>query len=411
MICSDQLSLNGDDEQGQLNCETLEEQEKRWTEATKCVDESSIGKLLLDKLHLKLVSFEFFHNSLGCINKLFTVRAVDSSGVARELMLKILDPQKLYAKRKTCEAALINYVRANTSIPVPTILDYCCDSSQSMLNCEYILMDKCEGDLLAHSLPDSSTQLPTSLISELIGYILQLRSLKPPFSADHTIIQCALDELMRPIPAFPSNRVHFKSFFDTWNESIDYYLSEMRKLKCLTQTADLLSEKQKMLNDMLALIDIDKLNTFLVEHALCLNHTDMNASNILVDKRTLKIKCIIDWEWALFGVGDDTNQLFDLYEDKATSEQEYTKAVVKSVMRESFGEFYAIRERQRFLFYLNEVVLSAHLICNYHYIEFRGEKEPSREIRVRLVEQASRLRENLNSRFDQELDSFIKDFF
>jgi hypothetical protein len=49
------------------------------------------------------------------------------------LILKLNNPMECWKNRKTHEAAIINYLKANSSIPVPNVLSYSSDSATSLL--------------------------------------------------------------------------------------------------------------------------------------------------------------------------------------------------------------------------------------------------------------------------------------
>lgn len=142
------------------------------------------------------------------------------------------------------EAATIEFVRRNTTIPVPSIVAAFEDRGE-----EYIIMEKLQ-DVI--QLADVPLDERAPIVAELEGYIAQLHQfksrvfggvtgeIKPPPRL-WTLRPIALNDLEHPREPDPSSDA---------------------------------------------------------EYVLC--HGDLNTMNIMVDKTTRKIKCIIDWEYAGF---------------------------------------------------------------------------------------------------------------
>ena len=81
-------------------------------------------------------------------NPYFLINAVEKKvgNAEKQLILKITDPHPFFRRKKTAnEVSIINYIKQNSKIPVPTILSYSKNKKTSIIGCEYILMTKIKG--------------------------------------------------------------------------------------------------------------------------------------------------------------------------------------------------------------------------------------------------------------------------
>lgn len=142
------------------------------------------------------------------------------------------------------EAATIDFVRRNTTIPVPNVVAAFEDRGQ-----EFIIMEKVQGAVQLFRIPREKR---APIIAELEGYMAQLHGIKS------RVFGGISGEVVVP-PRM-------------WSGS------------CIGM--NMLEHPREAAPDSTD------------EYVLC--HGDLNTMNILIDPDTLKIKCVLDWEYAGF---------------------------------------------------------------------------------------------------------------
>jgi aminoglycoside phosphotransferase len=160
-------------------------------------------------------------------------------------------PREYYASLRTRqalrnEAATIEFIRRNTTVPVPNIVAAFNDRGE-----EYILMEKVQGVV---QMGEIEPERRAPIIRELEGYIAQIHQFKSK------VFGGISGEIVPPPRMWVDRPVGMNM------------LEHPREPDADANSA--------------------------VEYTLC--HGDLNTMNVLVDPATLKIKCIIDWEYAGF---------------------------------------------------------------------------------------------------------------
>lgn len=139
-----------DEEIASLECPTYESQVASWELALEKVTESNV-EILLKSIGLRLVEFGIFPNAKGAMQKIYLIKATalnddDDEKPEQELILRIFNPHKFLEKRRCQnEVAIMSHLKKFTSIPVPMIYSFSYDKSESVLGCEFILMERVPG--------------------------------------------------------------------------------------------------------------------------------------------------------------------------------------------------------------------------------------------------------------------------
>lgn len=158
------------------------------------------------------------------------------------------------------EMSMMDYIRKNTTIPVPKILEF--REDDDMVE---IIMERVHGTTLREALNTLSTQNLLKICDQLHGYIRQMQSLK-----NNTINNQSTD-IFYPKPY--NDMVDTKDFNDYWFDRLSGILHK-----------DKVEFIRPLLRD---------------DYDLVFCHGDLNVDNILVDD-DLNICCILDWEYAGF---------------------------------------------------------------------------------------------------------------
>jgi serine/threonine protein kinase len=285
------LTLISEEEINSLECPNYESQKANWLQLLKQINENNL-KQLLNSIDLDLVEFSRFDQSCGILNQLYCIKANtrdEHSSEKKNLFLKVLNVDRRFTNRKTCEAPLINFIKEKTTIPVPNILSFSYDSSKSLINCEYILMEKLEGVLLKEILPKQVDQVPDTIIDQLIEYSLEFDKIN---LHENQIGTFGVELNLQPM--YPCV-LTYDNYLDYFSSFLNYNIGEMTKIGYLRELAQTLNSKRDELHRK-ATDSMSKCNRLDFEDKICFTHTDLNSTNIIVDPKTLKITGIIDWE-------------------------------------------------------------------------------------------------------------------
>lgn len=173
------------------------------------------------------------------------------------------------------EAASMNFVSKNTSVPVPQI--YC---SFIHKHRAYIVMKRIQGDELALAWPILSEAERAGIIAQLHDMMRELRSLTP---SDEHIKSCTGGSL------YDSRIPHARSRFGPFQSAQEFHC-------WLRQDFSLGNYMDCKAHD-----DYDSLEAMIIKQdgpwpSPVYTHGDLNPSNILVRKS--KVVGIIDWEFS-----------------------------------------------------------------------------------------------------------------
>src|SRR5438105_3677496 len=119
---------------------------------------------------------------------------------------------------------------------------------------------------------------------------------------------------MQLIPYFPTSRV-----CDTYWEFVDQFMSrsllELKKIKCFVSLAEQIEAKWHEELKQLVESNVATLNYLNFNDQLVFSHNDFNSTNVLLDPETLRITCLIDWEWAMMRHEDAVGWFRTWYEE------------------------------------------------------------------------------------------------
>jgi hypothetical protein len=404
------FDLISDQELKSLKCPSINEELDKWKLNNQFINEQTVGMLLKQiDANLRFISLRHFGESQGCINQIYviTVSRRNQAEITdadyhnnleqEELFLKISNPDERFKGKKSCEASVIDYIRKNTTIPVPTILSYSTDAQKSPIKCEYILMEKAKGCQLSKVIPSTANETPKSLIHEMIGYIRQIKYLNVFADADPrreatTSVFCCLGENLQPIPIYPVNTLH-SNFLDLWNEMIVCHIEEIKKIKIFSKVADILDEKRlkvmRLSNDPSCSVN----KPFLA-------HSDLNDTNIFVEPESFRITCIIDWEWSVHSIWSDLDFPLEWLDENNPTEQKQLLTITNEILKQDYPDLYQQRSSQtaEFYRYLYELYFSASSCCNFSYFWSNCEKKVDcveEKIRWSMINNVHALEEKL----------------
>ncbi|EIM85020.1 kinase-like protein [Stereum hirsutum FP-91666 SS1] len=168
------------------------------------------------------------------------------------------------------EAATVNFIRSNTTIPVPHVV-----ASDSAFGRSYMLMRRVEGMPLEFAWPDLDAGQRANVVEQLRSFAAQLRTLSPTLSRGHSVhAVCALNNASfwdsrissAPTGPFPDER----AFNDHLVAVAERYMDE----------TTLPAIRARMRDD----------------HRICFTHGDLAPRNIMVQGDN--VTAIIDWEEA-----------------------------------------------------------------------------------------------------------------
>ena len=381
-----------DEELESLECPTIQKQIDDLNHLMSLLTESKI-KAFIESLKYEMISMKHHTESNGIINNIIFIECKEKHHPFNEkkFVLKISNPFKAWKKLKTRhEAVITKYLKQNTTIPVPDIIAYSCDSETSPLNCEFILMEFLEGKILQEVISKNVDELPQTIIDQFVDILKQLKSLQ--------INQNKIgrfDENMNIVPNGPDWIVS-DNFLECFEYSMKYLIKELRKFNKYRHIAD---DYEDFLNKLIKIVNenpsLDKLN-FNDKMSIC--HNDLNPSNILVDEKTYKITGILDWEWSGIGFDDDQLDFFKhCYSDKEK------RLTIKTEMKDVYAQNF---EKMNGKDYRNELekILDALYFATYFLPSFLTHSTSSSNktddvnlnIRLRIDDFVKKAEENLN---------------
>ncbi|CAF2737395.1 unnamed protein product [Rotaria sp. Silwood2] len=204
----------------------------------------------------------------------------------------------------------MQYLYEQTSIPLPKILAYSCDSHTSILECEFILMEKSQGDTLEHVIDKMSDENLMKTVTEIINYVKQLREINLP--------------QMNQIGSFGSKMLHLGGYvldgptlgpFYTPKEFILAHLQwSIHSIEIDSQSFEIVKHLLLPLKEIIKRIENDEYLSN-VKYTYHMTHTDLNTSNIIVDQINGKILAIIDWESCAMTFDESDMKFYEHWSD------------------------------------------------------------------------------------------------
>ena len=249
----------------------------------------------------------------GSFNKVYTVNTKTTS-IVKSYIFRATLPVEPGDKLRN-EVATLDYIKQQTTIPVPTVIAYD-SSSENDLGFEWILMEKIPGAPLCDiwgRLSDSSKE---TITREIASYVVKMRKncvlheigglyhgSNAEFVIGPIVAQSMFMNARRQLISRNRGPYHLDS--DYARALIDVQITDVHFLKTMPCNdpnfdEDILEDGPAILHAMEGLLplipaifpQVKKNEPFLTT----LLHPDISLNNIMVDPNTLKITGIVDWE-------------------------------------------------------------------------------------------------------------------
>jgi hypothetical protein len=235
-------------------------------------------KCLAESVGFKLKKGHIFQHDNGIVNSIFVLNVEDDQFNQKQLFLKIADTHHFFKTKKvTNEVGVLNYLFKNTNIPVPKVLSFSNDSRTSLIGCEYILLEKVEGQNLRELLNEKYKcidNLPEKIIDNMLELFKEFKKIK---INEKKIGNFDLD--MNVIDSFGPNVMKCDSFLQYMMEQFEWSINQMSKVKALKKLASKTDHFCKTINEIVKENkDLDDLN---FNDEMALNHGDLHPGILI----------------------------------------------------------------------------------------------------------------------------------
>ncbi|CAF1596912.1 unnamed protein product [Rotaria sp. Silwood1] len=297
---------------------------------------------VLEPLGLRCMKFERLQTS-GRINFLYNLQTqlILQSNVTcdNEFILKISNPHRYWRHYRTQnEVYTMQHLYEHTTIPLPKILAYSCDSQTSILECEFILMEKIHGNTLEHVIDQMSDDSLMKTATEMIDYVKQLHEINLP--------------QMNQIGSFCSKTLHLGGYvldgptlgpFHTPKEFILAHLQwSIQSIEIDSQLFEIAKHLLSPLQEIIKDIENDEYLSNM-KYTFHMTHTDLNTSNIIVDEITGKILAIIDWESCAMTFDESDMKFYAHWSDNEERKEEIKSLLPSNWVNESSNDITYIK--------------------------------------------------------------------
>jgi aminoglycoside phosphotransferase (APT) family kinase protein len=291
----DSSEIITNEELDKLECPTYEKQIKKWNDLLNSINEEKI-KALVKSVGYNYVDSQLIKENKEFKNNPFYIINVTQNNSQKQLILRILDPHPFFKRKKTTnEVSIINYLKDNTNIPVPSVISFSKNKSTSLIGCEYILINRIKGKFLGEEFKNAN-EIPDKVINQMLNIFKELKSIK--FS---TIIGCFDDSLSICTTPWNHGPIEYasESYLDYINKILTWSIKEMNKINKYKQIAKDLEVFQDILIQICK--ENENLNNLNFYDEMSLVHNDLNSWNILIDPITFEITGILNWESSYYG--------------------------------------------------------------------------------------------------------------
>jgi len=235
----------------------------------------------------------------------FWLQATSSTGLTTEYVLMLC---RDYEGRQTKNIVnVLNFVKKNTTIPVPTIFASGTDSSSSPFGCAFVLMEAMKGQKIKYLLPSLDLQKKRTLAIHLAGILVQMQKLK--FSCIGGFSSPLEPDLLLPsiIPLFHfPETVQAARFFDIsqgpFQTPWEFYSSVFLTYSHLLRSHS--NPRAKTVGEFCTIfvekVLLKKKNSTDIE-TFGLNHGDFGDDNIFCDPETGVVTAVLDWDGSFAG--------------------------------------------------------------------------------------------------------------
>ena len=287
---------------------------------------------VLSRINKELKSYKRFE--LGVINPIYFIKTNDKS----EYVLRLTNP--FWSGHKTeNEVTVINFLRKNTTIPLPVIVDY--DFSDSRIGYEYIFMEKVPGKPLGKVWEKLSKKDKKIILKQIAGIFAQLK--KFSFSKIGSF-----KKGMKLGPLMDPHEGPFENFKDYMAACINYRIPEIRKNKRFKKYAPQIGE---FVEKVVKKYD-KKIKYYLT-------HGDIFINNVMVKEN--KITALLDFEWCHSAPLDEE---FENFERHPKLNKELEKYFM-NLLRKKGMDIAEGYEERKVLYAVNRI--SMELVCYKHW--------------------------------------------
>lgn len=362
-----------------------------------CLMDSQLGNIIDDNQELKgkyLDVKPLEGGGTSFINSVYLITTTEGE----EFIIKIGNP--IWKGFKTLnEVSALNYLKQNSSIPVPPVLAYENDAKHSPISAEYIIMPRMKGRPLSSEISRLYKDKASyqKVLDQLANVIVELKTHK--FSHIGNFLTSNGDSSTLEIGGivdFAGYEIEHpcKYFSDYAKHALIYYIHEMEALiEKRTPEAQLYTHYVPILKDLLQSPNFQHLD--FENDKFVFSHQDFVMKNILVHDD--EVTAILDWEWsgsAPMEIESMTGFDFLLNEEDRVYFAEQLGALFTN-------DFFTSPSNQRQLFY--------RLIGNvYTLVAFREWREGKLEHTAKFLSQKLEQRKIRNDP-DFDYDAFLKE--
>ena len=264
--------------------------------------------LRMDKLTTKAAYHSVYMLSLPP-NALSASKDNDCADQPMELVLRISGHHIPHIKTIN-EAAIISWVEANTSIPVPTVVRM--DASRdNVLDHEYLIHRRLPGEPLDEAFRFLTDEQMDHILHQIIDMLVVLHSTPwrhvggLRFADDgHIVPGPVLEEGAWQVPEIETLCGESESFESLnvagpYGDYVEYVEAKVGKYVYAIEQHGSLEWMRDLIPQLrIFLIAIRRDEVLLNDVKLRLSHNDIHFSNILIDPATAKITGVLDWEFS-----------------------------------------------------------------------------------------------------------------
>lgn len=251
------------------------------------------------------------YDSKVLLEKLRTsTTSVSTSVSTTDLVLRISGDHIPGIKTEN-EAAVLSWLRQNTTVPVPEVICYNATTSNPLRR-EFIILSRCPGVTISDIYDELSPEKLDSILRQLMKILVEIHA--HPFDTIGGLVQKddgkivpgpVLDEHFWFLPDIPKYFDSSKETFDSLNVKgpffsyTAYTIALMEKYIHVAQVQPSLGFLHKHIPRLTAFVDVLPKHAAVLDNApIRLAHKDLHFANILYDPAQDLITGVLDWEFA-----------------------------------------------------------------------------------------------------------------
>ena len=250
----------------------------------------------------------------------------------------------------------MKYIKEHTNIPIPLILSFSNNTKDSLLGCEYILMEKIKGITLSSFLENKNwEELPDTIINQMLNYYKQIKSIK---IKEIDKIGCFKENLEISELIFDGPVLNISNnYLEYLNQQFIFVIKESKTIKKFK----ILGEKlEQIMNDLNKEIKLNPLvNNLNYNDEITISHGDLNSSNILINPNTLDITAILDLEFACHNFDSVEYHFFENWFEKEEDKIKIKQKIESKLNWPKKSEGFEVRK------YFNKLLTEADQIGFY----------------------------------------------